>query len=111
MHTLRYAVHPGPTVRPGPRRVLGAGGVALVVVLALAGCSSDAVNLADLPAGVASARPSITADEGAFALAAVRRDAALVPLAPERPEGRAPRRPMFRGRVATHRGTSRFETA
>ena len=56
-------------VRPAPRTALAAG-AALLVTLVLAGCGGSDPTLADLPAGVASARPSITADEANFVLAA-----------------------------------------
>ena len=56
-------------VRPAPRTALAAG-AALLVTLVLAGCGGSDPTLDDLPAGVASARPSITADEANFVLAA-----------------------------------------
>jgi hypothetical protein len=49
--------------------VLGLVGAGLVVALALCACSSDPT-LADLPPDVASARPTISAEEADFVLAA-----------------------------------------
>ncbi len=81
MSPIPYAVRPAPSrrrpARPGPRRTLVAGLAAVLAAVALGACSSDTVELGDLPAGVASARPSITAEEGAFVLAAGRLGAVI----------------------------------
>ncbi|MCU1538239.1 MAG: hypothetical protein JWP82_2590 [Humibacillus sp.] len=74
MSPMPYAVRPAASrrSRAGSRAVRGlvALGVAALAAVALGACSSDTIELNDLPAGVASARPSITADEGEFVLAA-----------------------------------------
>jgi len=56
-------------VRPASRRGLAAG-AGLLLVLALAACSSSDPTLTDLPTDVASARPTISAEEAKFVLAA-----------------------------------------
>ncbi|GAA2029665.1 hypothetical protein GCM10009740_19160 [Terrabacter terrae] len=56
-------------VRPASRRGLAAG-AGLLFVLALAACSSPDPTLTDLPSDVASARPTISAEEAKFVLAA-----------------------------------------
>ncbi len=56
-------------VRRAPRRALAAG-AGLLVVLTLAACGGTEPTVDDLPAGVADARPSISAEEAAFVLAA-----------------------------------------
>jgi hypothetical protein len=57
-----------------PRRGVGrgaaAGAAALLALVSLGACSSDDPTLGDLPADVASARPTISADEARFVLAA-----------------------------------------
>lgn len=68
---------PAPTtrpyaVRPAPRRVLaaGAGLLAVAALTTLAACDSSDPKLSDLPSDVASARPTISAEEAKFVLAA-----------------------------------------
>ena len=75
--TSAYAVRPSrPQThrsRVGPR--LGhvvAGAVVLVAAVALGGCTNDDPALGDLPSDVASARPTISAEEARFVLAAQR---------------------------------------
>jgi hypothetical protein len=70
-----YAVRPSradalrPRVGPLLRRVV-AGAAVLVAVTALGACSSDDPALTDLPSDIASARPTISAEEARFVLAA-----------------------------------------
>ena len=63
-------------VRPALRGALAAG-VGLVVVLSLAACGGSDPTLGDLPAGVADARPSISAEEAQFVLAAQKLGASV----------------------------------
>ena len=63
MRPLSYAVRRG-----GPRLTAAVAG--LLAVGSLAACGGSDPTLADLPAGVASARPSISAEEASFVLAA-----------------------------------------
>ncbi len=56
-------------VGPPLRRVV-AGAAVLVAVVALGACSSDDPALTDLPSDIASARPTISAEEARFVLAA-----------------------------------------
>jgi hypothetical protein len=70
MRPMTPARAPRPhAVRPAPRRVLAAG-AGLLVVLCLAACGGSDPTLGDLPAGVAEARPGISAQEAQFVLAA-----------------------------------------
>ncbi|WP_020142185.1 DUF732 domain-containing protein [Terracoccus sp. 273MFTsu3.1] len=70
MNTKTPAHAPRPyAVRPALRGALAAG-VGLVVVLSIAACGGSDPTLGDLPAGVADARPSISAEEAQFVLAA-----------------------------------------
>ncbi|MFM6848187.1 MAG: hypothetical protein ACKOVB_03680 [Terrabacter sp.] len=67
------AVTPPPyAVAPGRARRARAAGVATAVLVAgaLAGCGGSDPTIADLPSDVASARPSISAEEAQFVLAA-----------------------------------------
>jgi hypothetical protein len=63
-------------VRPPLRRTLAAG-AGLLVVLSLAACGGSAPTLGDLPAGVAEARPSISAEEAQFVLDAQKLGASV----------------------------------
>ena len=56
--------------RPSLRRPLVTAGAAVVVAAAMAGCGGSDPTLADLPTDVASARPTISAEEAEFVLAA-----------------------------------------
>lgn len=77
MNAMTPAHAPRPyAVRPAPRRALDAG-AALLVVLSLAACGGSDPTLSDLPAGVADARPSISAQEAQFVLAAQQLGAAV----------------------------------
>ena len=58
-----------PQVGPPLRRVV-AGAAVLVAVVALGACSNDDPALTDLPSDIASARPTISAEEARFVLAA-----------------------------------------
>ena len=71
MNESTYAVRAGSANRRSPP------GRGLLVALALAGCGGSDPTLGDLPAGVASARPSITAEEAKFVLAAQKLGAAV----------------------------------
>jgi hypothetical protein len=73
--TSPYAVRSSPAqpLRPrvgSPLRRVVAGAAVLVAVVALGACSSEEPALADLPPDVASARPTISAEEARFVLAA-----------------------------------------
>lgn len=75
--TSAYAVRPGRAQARrhwvAPRLGRGvAGAVVLVAAVALGGCTSEDPALADLPSDVASARPTISAEEARFVLAAQR---------------------------------------
>jgi len=63
----------------GRRRARGAeaGAAVLLSVIALGACSSDDLTLAGLPSDVASARPTISADEAKFVLAAAKLGATI----------------------------------
>jgi hypothetical protein len=68
--TSAYAVRP-PRAVTRRRRVGGLPcALGVLAVLTLGACSSDAPTLADLPSDVASARPTISAQEASFVLAA-----------------------------------------
>lgn len=66
-------------VRRAPRRPLavGVGLAGLAGLLSLGACSASDPTLSDLPAGVASARPSISVEEAKFVLAAQRLGASV----------------------------------
>jgi hypothetical protein len=66
MNESTYAVRRAP-LRP---LAVGAALVGLAGLLSLGACSGSEPTMADLPAGVASARPSISAEEADFVLAA-----------------------------------------
>ena len=68
----RAGRHPSRAGRPlgRVRRPAAVGAAVLVAAVSLGACSSDAPSLTDLPSDVASARPTITADEAKFVLAA-----------------------------------------
>ncbi|HET7800052.1 MAG TPA: hypothetical protein VFL38_06500 [Humibacillus xanthopallidus] len=77
--TVPYAVRPSlaephPPRADAPLRHAGrraaAGAAVLLAVISLGACGSDDPTLADLPTDVASARPTISADEAKFVLAA-----------------------------------------
>lgn len=73
MNATSTARAPRPyAVRPAPRRALaaGAGLLAVAVLTTLAGCTGSDPKLSDLPSDVASARPTISAEEAKFVLAA-----------------------------------------
>jgi hypothetical protein len=77
MNAMTPAHAPRPyAARPGPRRALAAG-AALLVVLSLAACGGSDPTIGDLPAGVADARPSISAEEAQFVLAAQKLGASV----------------------------------
>ena len=59
-------------VRRAPRRPLAVAGAAVLVAVTLTGCGGSEPTLADLPTDVASARPTISAEEAEFVLAAER---------------------------------------
>ena len=63
-------------VRSAPRRALAAG-ASLLAVLSLAACGESDPTIGDLPAGVAEARPSISAEEAQFVLAAQKLGASV----------------------------------
>ena len=70
-----YAVRPtrAATRRPrvaSPVRRVAASAAVLLAVVALGACASDDPSLGDLPSDVASARPTISAEEAKFVLAA-----------------------------------------
>jgi hypothetical protein len=65
-------------VRRALRRSLAAVGVGLLVSLAFAACGSDPT-LSDLPPDIASARPTISAQEASFVLAAQKLGATISP--------------------------------
>jgi hypothetical protein len=70
MDPLTRALEPRPyAVRRAPRRASGAV-VAVLVVAGLAACGDSDPTIADVPSDVASARPSISAEEAQFVLAA-----------------------------------------
>ncbi|WP_374970770.1 hypothetical protein [Terrabacter sp. BE26] len=69
MTTASRATRPY-AVRPASRLGLAAGAGLLLLVLGLAACSSSDPTLADVPSDVASARPTISAEEAKFVLAA-----------------------------------------
>lgn len=71
MHPMTAARSPRPTAagRALPRPLASASGAVLVAVL-LAACGGSDPTLADLPSDVASARPTISAEEAQFVLAA-----------------------------------------
>ena len=80
--TSAYAVRSSraQALRPrlGPPLRRGVAGVAvLVAVIALGACGSEDPVLTDLPSDVASARPTISADEARFVLAAEKLGAAV----------------------------------
>jgi hypothetical protein len=71
------ATTPAPTtrpyaVRPASRRALAAGSglLAVAALVSLSACSGSDPKLSDLPSDVASARPTISAEEAKFVLAA-----------------------------------------
>ncbi|WP_345506115.1 hypothetical protein [Terrabacter aeriphilus] len=64
------ASHAGRPGRPGRWSRGALAGAGVVAVLVLGGCGGSEPTLADLPAGVAEARPSISAEEADFVLAA-----------------------------------------
>ncbi len=61
---------------PTRRRALGAA-VALITVLGVGACGGSEPTLSDLPSDVASARPTISAEEASFVLAAQELGAAV----------------------------------
>ena len=63
-------------VRRVPLRALAAG-TGIVALLALGACSGSEPTMADLPAGVAGARPGISAEEADFVLAAEKLGASV----------------------------------
>ena len=64
-----YAVAPGLARRARRARLVGVA-VALLTVGTVAGCGGSDPTISDLPSDVATARPSITAEEAQFVLAA-----------------------------------------
>ncbi|GAA2741178.1 hypothetical protein GCM10009868_06320 [Terrabacter aerolatus] len=66
-------------VRRAARRPLavGVGMAGLAALLSLGACSSSDPTLSDLPADVASARPTISAEEASFVLAAEKLGASI----------------------------------
>lgn len=54
----------------GPARAAAAGAAMVLALVALGACGSDEARLSDLPSDVASARPTISAEEAKFVLAA-----------------------------------------
>jgi len=77
MNTRTPAHAPRPyAVRSALRGTLAAG-AGLVVVLSLAACGGSDPTLGDLPAGVADARPSISAEEAQFVHAAQKLGASV----------------------------------
>ncbi|MBC9820891.1 DUF732 domain-containing protein [Terrabacter sp. MAHUQ-38] len=64
MQPISYAA------RRARRRPLAVAAAALLVAMSLAGCGGADPTLADLPSDVASARPTISAEEAQFVLAA-----------------------------------------
>lgn len=76
MNESTYAVRRPPQRRLDVRAGL-VGVVGLAGLLALGACSASEPTLADLPADVASARPSISAEEASFVLAAEKLGASI----------------------------------
>ncbi|GAA2481060.1 hypothetical protein [Terrabacter carboxydivorans] len=76
MNESTYAVRRPPRRRLAVRAGL-VGVVGVAALLALGACSASEPTLADLPADVASARPSISAEEASFVLAAEKLGASI----------------------------------